>query len=92
MSPTPSQIIVTTTLWDGPTGSVTSISHSGTTIPVGAIVGGTLGGAFLAILAVTFWMIWGRSIERKQRKEEKERVSAGLLEFIRQPLLIRTKA
>ncbi|KAF9050811.1 hypothetical protein BDZ89DRAFT_1126347 [Hymenopellis radicata] len=73
MSPTQVRTVVTTTLWgDEPTSSVTATNKSGTSIPVGVIVGGTLGGACLAILVVFTWTLWGRSIRRQKRKQEKE--------------------
>lgn len=78
MSPTASRIFVTTTLWDTPTSAVT-YTNSGTSIPVGAIAGGIVGGASIAIAVVITWIIWGRSISRAQRKQEKELVSFNLL-------------
>ena len=43
-------------------------------VPIAAIVGGTLGGVALAVLAVVGWKLWGRSIRRQAEADRKRRV------------------
>ncbi|KZT03428.1 uncharacterized protein LAESUDRAFT_368707 [Laetiporus sulphureus 93-53] len=68
--------IITTTLYTGPTISATAYptSHK-QSVPVGAIVGGTLGGVALAVSAVIIWIWWGRCIQRQEEKDRKERLA-----------------
>jgi protein-S-isoprenylcysteine O-methyltransferase Ste14 len=49
-------------------------------VPIAAIVGGTLGGVMLAILAVIGWKLWGRSIRRQAEADRKRKVClSGIL-------------
>ncbi|KAF8495371.1 hypothetical protein JB92DRAFT_1105920 [Gautieria morchelliformis] len=62
--------IITTTIFAGGGPTATSSSSSGSVpIPIGAIIGGLLGGVFLALAAIGGWIWWGKLIERKRRKE-----------------------
>ncbi|KAJ7694081.1 hypothetical protein B0H17DRAFT_1330044 [Mycena rosella] len=45
-------------------------------IPVGAMVGGLVGGAVLAILVTAGWLLWARAIRRSRAQREKEVVDA----------------
>ena len=49
----------------------------GADVPIAAIVGGTLGGIALAILAVVGWKLWGRSIKRKVEAIKPEAVATS---------------
>ncbi|KAK0502988.1 hypothetical protein EDD18DRAFT_614047 [Armillaria luteobubalina] len=73
MAPVQAEVIVTTTVFKNePTSSVSAIHHSANEIPVGAIAGGTAGGAFLAFFLVFVWIIWGKKIKRHELKQQKE--------------------
>ncbi|KAJ6611768.1 hypothetical protein B0H10DRAFT_345082 [Mycena sp. CBHHK59/15] len=41
-------------------------------IPVGAIVGGMVGGAVLAILCMAGWVVWGKAVRRMKEKRKRE--------------------
>ncbi|KAK0197371.1 hypothetical protein F5146DRAFT_1015171 [Armillaria mellea] len=73
MAPVQAEVIVTTTVFKNePTSSVSAIHHSANEIPVGAIAGGTAGGAFLAFFLVFVWIMWGKKIKRHELKQQKE--------------------
>ncbi|KAK0483365.1 hypothetical protein IW261DRAFT_1561195 [Armillaria novae-zelandiae] len=56
MAPVQAEVIVTTTVFKNePTSSVSAIHHNPNEIPVGAIAGGTAGGAFLACELARFY-------------------------------------
>ncbi|KZS99321.1 hypothetical protein SISNIDRAFT_462149 [Sistotremastrum niveocremeum HHB9708] len=63
----PQNQVVTTTIFTGPSQTAPTQS-SGTPIPLGAIIGGTVAGATLAVIAVLCWIWWGRSIKRQQQQ------------------------
>ncbi|KAK0228286.1 hypothetical protein IW262DRAFT_593539 [Armillaria fumosa] len=70
MAPVQAEVIVTTTVFrNEPTSSVSAIHHNANEIPVGAIAGGTAGGAFLALFV---WIMWGKKIKRHELKQQKE--------------------
>lgn len=75
MPPSPTSFhvlgIVTTTVFVDST-TAPAAPGSGTKIPVGAIVGGFVGGVVIAVLAVVGWIWWGRSIKKKTSKEVSE--------------------
>ncbi|KAG7452771.1 uncharacterized protein BT62DRAFT_1070494 [Guyanagaster necrorhizus] len=72
MAPALAQVIVTTTVFeDGPTSSVSPVDNANE-IPVGAIAGGTAGGAFLAFFLVFVWIMWGKKIKHHELKQQKE--------------------
>lgn len=72
--------VSTTTIYRDPTGvpaaSDSVQHHSGTSSLIGPIVGGAVGGVFLAVIAVVGWHMWGRSIKRKEDEKRRETVSA----------------
>ncbi|KAK0450604.1 hypothetical protein EV421DRAFT_1774020 [Armillaria borealis] len=71
MAPVQAEVIVTTTVFKNePTSS--TIHHNTNDIPVGAIAGGTAGGAFLAFFLVFMWIMWGKKIKRHELKQQKE--------------------
>ncbi|KAL1743297.1 hypothetical protein HDZ31DRAFT_65193 [Schizophyllum fasciatum] len=62
--------IVTTTIYPSQTASATAGSHAHRQdVPIGAIVGGVCAGAAVACIVTAAWVLWGRSIKRKQLKE-----------------------
>lgn len=73
----PQNQVVTTTIFTGPTQAAPPQS-SGNPIPLGAIIGGTVAGATLAVIAVLCWIWWGRSIKKQQqqRRIQQKSVSA----------------
>lgn len=66
--------IVTTTIFPSQTASAAASSrnHHTQDVPIGAIIGGVCAGAAFALLVTAAWVLWGRSIKRKQRKERKQ--------------------
>lgn len=70
------QVVSTTTVFSSPTIITLPEQTSSSSIPIGPIVGGVLGGVFLAVAAVVVWHWWGRSIKRKEDKEKQEAVGA----------------
>ncbi|KAF9070307.1 hypothetical protein BDP27DRAFT_1419997 [Rhodocollybia butyracea] len=68
--------VITTTVSPSSSPSSTAPARNGSavSVPIAAIVGGTLGGAFLAVIFVVAWMIWGRAIKRKREKRERETI------------------
>ncbi|KAK0459462.1 uncharacterized protein EV420DRAFT_268254 [Desarmillaria tabescens] len=73
MAPAQPEVIVTTTVFqDEPTSSASAVQHNANEIPVGAIAGGTAGGAFLAFFLVFVWIMWGKKIKRHELKQQKE--------------------
>ncbi|KAK0210492.1 hypothetical protein DFS33DRAFT_297195 [Desarmillaria ectypa] len=74
MAPAQPEVIVTTTtiFKDEPTSSASAVQRSANGIPVGAIAGGTAGGAFLAFFLVFVWIMWGKKIKRHELKQQKE--------------------
>ncbi|GJJ12294.1 hypothetical protein Clacol_006535 [Clathrus columnatus] len=61
--------VSTTTVFVDAGPTVTANASSSSKVPVGAIVGGLLGGAAIALLAVGGWIWWGKVIERKARRD-----------------------
>ena len=68
--------IVTTTIYPSSTASATSTHPHRQVVPIGAIVGGVCAGAAAACIITIAWILWGRSIKRKQLKERQQAVSA----------------
>ncbi|THH27629.1 hypothetical protein EUX98_g6556 [Antrodiella citrinella] len=62
------QLSTTTFFPNGTALPVAPSQHS--PIPIGSIVGGTIGGIVLAFVLVFGWIWWGRNIERGKRKEK----------------------
>lgn len=74
--------VVTTTLFPSGTPTPITVVHSsGKPVPVGAIAGGVVAGAVLAIAVVVAWAWWGKSIKRKQAKQLREAVGTSELEW-----------
>ncbi|KZT28629.1 hypothetical protein NEOLEDRAFT_863106 [Neolentinus lepideus HHB14362 ss-1] len=70
-SPDTPVVTVTSYIGPSPTAVVSSPSPS-QNIPVPSIVGGVVGGVFLAVIAVVGWTWWGKSIKRANEKKWKE--------------------
>jgi len=68
-TPSGTATFTTTMFVSGPT-SGAGPSLEQTRLPVGSIVGGLLGGIFLALAAVGGWIWWGRAIERHARRQQ----------------------
>ena len=66
-SPTPSSA-------DTPPAAAATVK-SGDNLPIAAIAGGAVAGVVLALAAVVFWHLWGRSIKRKEAEKRKQAVS-----------------
>ncbi|GBE82568.1 predicted protein [Sparassis crispa] len=66
-----SQRVITTTITSG-SASPTQAASSKSTVPIAPIVGGAVGGAFLAVAAVLIWKWWGWCIKRQGEKDRKE--------------------
>ncbi|KAL1674970.1 hypothetical protein EV122DRAFT_219464 [Schizophyllum commune] len=64
--------IVTTTIYPSSTASPTSTHPHRQVVPIGAIVGGVCAGAAAACIITAAWILWGRSIKRKQLKERQQ--------------------
>ncbi|TFK42842.1 hypothetical protein BDQ12DRAFT_732442 [Crucibulum laeve] len=64
--------LATTTLFQAPTASSSVASHSKAPLPVGAIAGGVVGGALLALLIAAGWLWWGKSIKHTEAKQQRE--------------------
>ncbi|KAF9002010.1 hypothetical protein BDQ17DRAFT_567666 [Cyathus striatus] len=67
--------VVTTTLFTTPPSQVPDPSgtiNPHASVPVGAIAGGVVAGAVLAVLATIGWLWWGKTIRRQQAKQRKE--------------------
>ncbi|THH20932.1 hypothetical protein EW146_g493 [Bondarzewia mesenterica] len=72
-------LVVTTTIYAGgasPTATLVQEKNIDP-LPVGAIAGGAAGGVVLAVLAVIFWKLWGRSIKRDEERKRNEAVSVS---------------
>jgi len=79
--------VTTTTLFTTPTsGHTDSQVHPLSSIPIGAIVGGTIAGSALAVLVVVTWIYWGKQIQKTKRKQEEEQVCVPYFEEGDSPL------
>lgn len=89
IAPTPAELllratllarsVVTETVYDNP--APTGLTQEGPKkagIPIAPIAGGAAGGALLACILCAAWIVWGRSIKRKEAKEKAEQVSASV--------------
>jgi hypothetical protein len=68
--------LVTTTLYPNsfPT-SPALAQKAGKSLPAGAIAGGVVAGAMLAVAVSIGWIIWGKSIKRTKDRQQREAVS-----------------
>ncbi|KAF5358158.1 hypothetical protein D9756_001797 [Leucocoprinus leucothites] len=65
--------VVTTTVFSiGPTATSALSARSHSSVPVGAIVGGVIGGAALAVLVTVTWIYWGKQIKKTKRMQQEE--------------------
>ena len=58
----------TTTIFPDGTALPSPTAHS-SPVPIASIVGGTVGGVVLALVAVVGWVMWGKCIERDKAKQ-----------------------
>ncbi|KZT59023.1 hypothetical protein CALCODRAFT_494290 [Calocera cornea HHB12733] len=68
--------VVTVTYQIGPTTQPSSSGGGGSNIPIGAIVGGALGGMAIVALVVFAWIWWGRSIKRAEKERKRQSSSS----------------
>ncbi|KAI0049680.1 hypothetical protein FA95DRAFT_816282 [Auriscalpium vulgare] len=72
---TPAQVVTFTVYAPGASASPSPpplVNASGSSVPIGAIVGGVVGGVALSLIAVLGWWYWGNRIERAEAKARKE--------------------
>lgn len=65
--------VVTTTIFSiSPTSDLNN--HTRPSVPVPAIAGGVIAGAFLAVVVTFVWICWGRAIKKTRQKQQQEMV------------------
>jgi uncharacterized protein (DUF2062 family) len=68
------QVVTTTIFSANPSSTFDASPQSSTSVPVPAIVGGIVGGAFIAVLATVVWIFWGKKIKKDRQRQHEERV------------------